>query len=67
MRTIEEAISEEAGRYIGACKKVRECHALRLSLLEAAWRYRAHIHALAIARLRGVPSWDVKECMKAGA
>lgn len=63
----EEAIRIETLRYVRACRQAGECHSLSLFVLEAAWRHRAHIHALAIARLRHVPSWDAKECLKAGA
>lgn len=49
MRTIEQAIQEEAQRYVGAC---RQAATVPDPLCLGIFQRRAHIHALAIRRLR---------------
>jgi len=59
--TRQEAITEETRRYLYAIEGVSLSRHFQVTEGVTYWRHRAHIHWLALSRLRSRAPWDLDD------
>jgi hypothetical protein len=52
--TLQQAITVETERYVDACRVAAQALGQKMPNVALTWKHKAHIHALALARLRGL-------------